>query len=75
MSTTVTPDVEPRVPGWDSKVRRRVRMEVGGIRALADEVGVTHSPIERPMKVWGRLVEHFAGTAGVEDYLNGRDPA
>lgn len=63
---------EPRVPGWDSKVRERVRREVGSIRNLADEVGVRHDPEDRPMRVWGRLVEHFGHTGDIEEYLNRR---
>lgn len=68
--------LEPRAPGWDSKVRQRALREVGGSRALADELNIDHDDIGiypgSTMQVWSRVVAHFNGTAGVEEYLNAR---
>lgn len=71
-----TATLEPRTPGWDSKVRQRALHEVGGSRALADELNIAHDDIGKypgaSMQVWSRVVAHFNGTAGVEEYLNAR---
>ena len=72
-----TPTLEERAPGWDSKVRKRARLEVGSIRALADELNISHDDVSvypgSDMVVWSRVVAHFPDTTGgVEDYLNQR---
>ncbi|MFN2347607.1 MAG: hypothetical protein ABR616_18080 [Dermatophilaceae bacterium] len=59
---------EPRLTGWDSKVRARVTREYGSISRLATEVGIEVAAL--PMHTWSRLVTHFDGTGNLEDYLN-----
>lgn len=56
-----------RGPGWDAKVRQRVRIYYGSITAMAEEFDVPVADL--PMKTWSNLVTYFGGTDRIEAHL------
>lgn len=64
---------ELRSPGWDAKVRAGVVHQFGSVFLACSSAGVRTEDLPPgrtgAMKAWSRLVDHFGGTADVEEWL------
>lgn len=62
-----------RAPGWDSKVRTGVVRHFGSVPLACAAAGVRSADLPPgrvgAIKAWSRLVDHFGGTEGVEEWL------